>query len=283
MSRSPLWGALALGVVCSGLLPGSAAADTTDECIRESEAGQKLLLERRFVESRPHLIACGRAQCPSLVVRDCVDRLRQAEASAATVVLSARLADGSEAADVTAFVDDATVGRRLTGEAIPINPGGHTFRFERPDGTRAVRQVAVAEGARLASVAVTFEAPAPAAPPPSSTRKIAGLVIGSVGVAGLIAGGILVAVAESAASSERAACSSAHCGTGYQTALADYNSATAEATGSTVAFVAGGALVVLGGVLWLTAPKAASPTSGSVRLVPSVDARGGGLFLAGSF
>jgi len=41
----------------------------------------------------------------------------------------------------------------------------------------------------------------------------------------------------------------------------------------TVAFVAGGALVVLGGVLWLTAPKAASPTSGSVRLVPSVDAR----------
>ena len=285
MKRSARWRALALGVACGGLLPRPAAADTTDECIGESEAGQKLLLERRFVESRPHLISCGRAQCPSLVVRDCVDRLRQAEASVASVVLSANLADGRDPGDVTAFVDDAPEGRRLTGEATTINPGSHTFRFERPDGRRVVRQITVAEGARLQHVVVTFSAPAePAATSSSSTRKVAGVVIGSVGVAGLIAGGILVAVAESAASTEHQACLSSTCGVGsFNTALGDYHTATDAATASTVTFVAGGALVALGGLLWLTAPKVASSSSASLYVVPSVDPHTGGLLLAGIF
>ena len=243
-----------------------ALADATDECIGESEAGQKLLFARRFVESRPHLIACGRAQCPAMVIRDCAERLRQAEASAASVVLSARLPDGSEAPDVSVFVDESRGATRPTGEALSIDPGPHRFRFEGPGGAEVVQQVTVPEGARLQSVTATF-APAREAAAASSShpRKTAGVAVGAAGLAGVVTGGVLVGVATSSASSEKQACATSHCGqTQYNAALGDYHSAIGAATASTVAFAAGGVLLATGVALWLSAPKGVTGTTSTL-------------------
>jgi hypothetical protein len=55
---------------------------------------------------------------------------------------------------------------KLDGQAVPADPGLHTFRFEQTDGTSATQTALVKEGDRNVAVAVAFEAPAVKAPEP---------------------------------------------------------------------------------------------------------------------
>jgi hypothetical protein len=280
---------LVLFVLSSELaLAQTARADTTDQCITESETGQRLFLERHFVESRPHLVACGRAQCPAVVTRDCVERLRQVEASIASVLLSAKHGDGTDARDARVFVDDAPTPYRPTGEAVELNPGTHGFRFELPGAPPVVRRLVIDEGARLQSVTATFadRASGHEEPPSSgwSTRKTVALVVGGVGIAGLAAGGVFGLLASSSLSKERTDCGPSSTCASYQAGLGDYNAANTFATASTIAFVAGGVLVAGGAVLWLTSPsRGGAPAAGAMGLSPILGPEGGGLTLRGAF
>jgi hypothetical protein len=66
---------------------------------------------------------------------------------------------------------------------------------------------------------------------------------------------------------------------GYQST----QSALHAATGSTVAFIAGGALTAAGLVLWLTAPPAGSQWGGHVAVAPLVGPGTGGVALNGGW
>jgi hypothetical protein len=282
-------------VACLTVL-GPAHADETDACIAESEVGQRLLLARRFVESRPHLIACGRAACPAPVTRDCAERLRQAEASMATVLLVAKRADGSDVQGASVYADGAPSPAPLDGAAIDMDPGMHTFRFVLPGAPDVVREVTVQQGARLQNVTVTFApapdatqvpsssgagtaisaVPEPAPPPPSPPRSSSGwktvaYVVGGVGLAGLAAGGVLGAVALSASSREKSDCNSnlGACNN-VGAARSDYDTAGSLADASTVAFVAGGVLAAAGVVIWLVAPSPSGgpTTTGGLEIAP---------------
>lgn len=271
--------------------PSPARADATDECIAQSEAGQRLLLGRKFVESREHLIACGRAECPAPVIRDCTERLRQAEAAMATVLPVARQADGADAADVTVYVDDAATPVRVDGKALDMDPGPHALRFVMPGADPVVRRVTIEEGARLQNVTVVFEgrralpetvpplatheAPAPSSSS-SNGQKTLAYVVGGLGIAGLAAGAVLGILAASAASKEKSDCTGADLAAcdHYGQAKTDYDHAGTFADASSVAFIAGGAVLATGVVLWLTAPRA---TTVGLDLAP------GGLTLRGAF
>ncbi len=263
-----------------------AHADATDECIAESEAGQRLLLAEHFVASRPHFIACGRAACPALVSRDCAERLRQAESAMATVLVVARRADGSSAPGASVTIDDAPSSSRIDGTALDVDPGVHAFKVTMPGAAPVVQQVTVQQGARLQSITVTFPAsPAPGAPqppapgpsePPSQAStsgngwRTAAYVIGGIGLAGLAAGGVLGAVALSAQSREKSDCASLAACTNPGPARGDYSTAGAFADASTAAFVAGGVLAAGGVAMWLLVPSSSNgaATTG-VQIVPS--------------
>lgn len=272
-----------------------ARADATDRCIAESETGQRLTLERHFVEARPHLVACGRAQCPTVVTRDCVERLREVEASLASVLLSAKGPDGADALDARVFVDDARAPLRPSGDAVLMNPGLHRFRFERPGVAPVVREVRIDEGARLLSVAVSFAGPAPAAsraagappreePPPSTNgQRTAAYAVGGTGALAAAVGAVFGLFASARLSRERSECGSPTTCTDHAAAQRDYDDATSFGTVSTIAFVASGALVAAGVTLWLTAPTSGAAPSRGVGLVPAVAASQGGLTLRGAF
>ncbi len=271
MRLRALTGALAFAS-CSAIAH-RAAADAADQCIAESETGQRLLLGRHFVASRPHLVACGRAACPPAVVHDCVERLQQAEASLATVLPLAKRADGSTEERASVVVDEAGRPSRIDGVAIDVDPGPHTFRFVLPGAGDVTLRVLVVEGARRQEVIATFPGneaapPGPSrAEPASSTGRTLSYVLGGAGIAGLAAGAILAGLAAVYQSKELAACGGAvsRCGN-LGPAGDDYQTAGTLADASTASLVAGGALLGAGVVLWLIAPAARPSPLGLVLL-----------------
>jgi hypothetical protein len=234
-------------VILVALFATRAVADSTDRCISESETGQRLVLTRHFVEAREHLIACGRAECPAAVSTDCIDRLHQAEASAATVVLSAEGA-------VRAFIDDVAAP---LGEAVWIDPGAHRVRFESGRDTITANPV-VAEGARLQRITAAFAVPAavvvhhPRAP----------IVLGIAGGMAVIAGGVLGLVARSHRDDEQRACGSPSTCADPSAAQHAYDSANHDATASTITFAAGAALLAGAAVWWWRGATVITPAVG---------------------
>ena len=123
------------------------------------------------------------------------------------------------------------------------------------------------------------------APPPAATveaskssgmsgQRVAGIVVGSVGVAGLVVGGIFGGLAASSYGTASNECPG-HTNCNSQ-AMNDRSSASSLATVSTVGVIAGGALLVAGVTVFLTAPKHSVATVG-------LEVRPGGLALTGGF
>lgn len=232
-----------LALLSVAALATPALADTTDRCIADSETGQRLVLTRHFVDARAHLIACGRADCPTAVSADCIERLHQAEASAATVVLVAEGAD-------RAFVDDAATP---LGQAVWLDPGVHRVRFERGRESTETT-VTVAEGARLQRIGGALAVAHHARMPP-------GLAI--AGGAVLAGGGALGLVARSYRDDEHRECASPMACADHAAALRDYDRASNYATASTVAVIAGGALLAAAAVWWWHDRTAVTPVVGA--------------------
>ncbi len=136
----------------------------------------------------------------------------------------------------------------------------------------------------------TEATPAPSAAAPDEgglgTRKIVALSLGGAGVVGLAAGSVFGLMAISQKNQQQSDCAStASCtSSGHAQALGDHSSAVSDGTISTVGFLAGGALLVAGAVVYLTDGGSARPaTTTGMVLTPSVGPAGAGLSLGGSF
>ena len=116
------------------------------------------------------------------------------------------------------------------------------------------------------------------------TQKILGLAAGGVGVAGLVVGGVFGAMTLSEKSQQQSACGSGTCSpAGHAQALNDHSTGMTDSTISTIGFIAGGAFVVGGAVLFFTAhPSSQQPATG-LLVAPSVGPGGGGVLLQGTF
>jgi hypothetical protein len=163
------------------------------------------------------------------------------------------------------------------GSPIPVDPGEHVIEAVAPGKQPWTSKVRVAGDAAKVSVEIPKlqAAGEPAAattssssavstmpgssPPPSdrpsgSAQRVTGLVFGGVGVVGLGLGTFFGLQASSKWSDAKAKCTDYPYGCGAEGADLR-SSAHSGATVSTVAFVAGGALLATGVVLYLTAPS----------------------------
>ena len=236
----------------------------------------------------------------------CVDQAAEASALLPTVVLSATDTTGSDVLDARVGVDGVVVATVLDGKAIPIDPGLHTFRFEKAGLAPVERRVAIKEGqkgqtveARFASAPATAPAvtpvipvaapvvaapapiPSPAPSPAKETQgswttlRWTGLGVGAAGVVGLGVGSIFGAMAFSRWSDAKSQCGTS-CAPG-SAAYATRGTGENDATISTVAFVAGGVLAAGGLVMFLAAPAKTSSPSAAIAPTP------GGLQMIGRF
>lgn len=170
--------------------------------------------------------------------------------------------------------DGAVVGAALFGVSVPIDPGRHTVTASAPGRRPWEGSVVVLPNGATATLTVpeleidtTPAAPPPSAPLPAdraestgSTQRVVGLVVGGVGVAGLAIGTVFGLSAKSTHDDAKTHCRTEALCDAQGLALTD--DARASGNVSTVAFVAGGALVVGGVVLFVTAPSGSRSATG---------------------
>ena len=276
-----------------------ARAISKEQCLDANTKAQDLRLGRKLSLARDQLRLCVDAACPSIVRSDCAKWLDEVERALPTIAFQAKDASGADVTAVGVTVDGEVLVDRLDGRATPVDPGQHVFTFTAAGGRTVTRTLIVTEGEKWRREQIVFgagsaAASAPAAPASPTTtadvgggmgtHKILGLAAGGVGVAGLAVGTVFGLLAFSEKSQQESACgSSASCaGSAYSTAAGDRSAGLTDSTIATVGFIAGGALLVGGAILFLTAP-ASAPRATGMTLVPSLGPGGGGLVLGRSF
>ncbi|MGH7436544.1 MAG: hypothetical protein ACRENE_12795 [Polyangiaceae bacterium] len=285
-----------------GIASPAVAADVT-KCVEGNARAQDLRRDGKLAAARAELMKCGDPACPQMVRDDCAARLDEVEKAQPTVVFEARDGDGHDLAAVTVTVDGQPLADRLAGRALRVDPGEHTFVFTAGDRPPVTRQLILREGEKERHEGIVIGTPSAPAPTPGSpalpsatpgteatpssglgTRRIAGLVMGGVGVVGLGLGAAFGLMASSAWSNAKSACGGdvTRC-TDPATANSDRNTTTSDGTLSTIGFVAGGALLAGGAVLFLLPTASQGTSSARVTVVPAVGVGHGGLLVSGSF
>jgi hypothetical protein len=278
---------LGLGVWAM-FVSSSALADDRAACFDSASQGQTLRDEHKLLEAREKFRVCAQEKCPISMQSDCAGWLEAVEKSIVTVVIVATDPAGNSLFDVSVRVDGQPLMTRLAGQAVPVNPGVHMFHFERDDGTTVDRAVQTNEGDKNQKIVVVLGS-APLTPPTprrgQSAQKIVGFAGGAAGVAALVLGGVFGALTATEASKQTSDCPRSDCtAPGHAQALADHTMAVADGTVSTVAFIAGGALVLGGAVLVLATSRGSTqPVTKALGVLPSVSSRGTSLSVEGTF
>jgi hypothetical protein len=287
---------LLAAVTIVAFTPFNASADDSKKVCTDAYAEAQTLRDvNKLKDARDQLRICSQSVCKAFIVKDCTDWLVEIEGRLPSVVFSAKDARGDLLTDVTVSMDGTTIAQKLDGQSIEVDPGHHTFTFVASDGTKVEKPFAVLEGQKAQSVAVTLATtlsvaePKPPPPPPpsppvfwSTTRRIA-VVTGGVGVASLITGSIFGALAGSVSSRQKTDCPSPTNCANHGQAVSAHSLALSESTVSTAMFVVGGALLAGGITLFLTVRDGPSPPPTALRVVPSLDARGGGFLIREDF
>lgn len=196
--------------------------------------------------------------------------------------------------------DDVAVGEAQWSESVPIDPGAHVFRAEAEGRKPWSQKYDVPTEPRETTVEVPeLEVDAHAGevattPRPDDkkkgvsyedatrgdTQRTLGLVAGGIGIAGVVVGSIFGLVSISKKNEADQQCHGPNFTQCPTTQGVDDGKAALEAGNiSTIAFIAGGALIAGGAILYFTAPDAATP----VALVPAFGPRGGSLSLTARF
>lgn len=210
-----------------------------------------------------------------------------AELKPKLATLTLKVSPGAAAlAGLTVERDRAPIGSAQWGQPVPVDVGSHVVAATAPGREPWTQTIQVTADGALVEVEVPLLAetavappppppapevtPPPASPPreePSSWQRPVGVAVMATGGLALIVGTILGVSALGAESESN----ESHCVEASGVCDAEgadlRDDAVAQANVSTVAFVAGGALVAGGAVLFLTAPSADDPQAAGVRAV----------------
>jgi hypothetical protein len=180
--------ALALGFV---LQPATARADAK-ACVDAHGEGQERRDESNFTAAAELFQVCAADRCPRPIRSECRDFLSALEARMPTVIVTARDASGADVPDATVELDGKPFLERLSGLAVPLNPGQHTFVFRHPNGSEARTRILILEGKKSREIVGVFAAPAATAksaalpaPETGGQRRTVAYVLGGAGVLAL--------------------------------------------------------------------------------------------------
>jgi hypothetical protein len=186
-------------------------------------------------------------------------------------------------------VDGTPLARDTWANAIAIDPGEHSIALSAPGKKTTTLHVTVAAGPTMQTIVLAkledeevppgaprSDEPAPAVAPSEGlgTQRVLAIVVASAGVAGVAVGSVFGIMASSKWSSAQSDCNP-NC-TSSSPAIGERSDAQNDATVATVAFVAGGAAIVAGAVLFFTAPTA-------TKVAPLVGPGVSGLVVSGRF
>jgi len=144
------------GCVAVALCPARASADEREVCVQAADQAQQLRDEGKYRKAREQMLVCSRDVCPSAVKRDCAQWLTELDASAPSIIVGAR--EGTQ--DITTvklYVDGVLVAEKLDGKPVVVDPGEHTFRYEKVGGPSKEEKLVIRVGEKNRLVNVTFD------------------------------------------------------------------------------------------------------------------------------
>jgi hypothetical protein len=213
----------------------------------------------RTVGSQPAAVKAKHADRLK-IARAQIDKLRPA-----VPTLTLTLPPGAPS-DARVRRDGTVLSAAALGVALPVDPGEHVVVVEAP-GRRPAEQRIVLDRSQKKVVELALGGAADAgAPPPaagpvtpeapaapaSNAQRVSGFVVGGVGAATLLLGAVTGGLTLAKKSTITANCSGTVCNHDGKAAA---DSARTTGLVSTIGFAAGGAALVTGVVLLLTAPK----------------------------
>jgi hypothetical protein len=265
--------------------------DTTQSCVEPHQSAQQHRNAGDLLRSRDDLRRCSATTCPALIQNDCTTWLAQVVDAIPSVVFVAKL-DDDGVFDVAVSVDGKPVTPQLDGKPVELNPGLHTFVFERHGFPPIEKKSIVTPRERGQLVSVSWKSPSvtplPIATivPTSEAHKgaSAGRVVGwsalGLAVAGIAVGSVAGVMTFSARSSAQTACPNNRCMAG---GLDDIDHARTDATVSTVGFTVGAAAAALGAYLVLRPEHEARSALQWMTVGPMVSLHEGGAWIGGRF
>ncbi len=301
---------IAVAAVLATLTRPASADPTMTECISANEVAIKLRVDHKLRQARDQALVCAATSCPGEVRDACKKRVSELNAAIPSLVFEAKDSNGDDVSAVAVTMDGQPFAARLDGTAIPIDPGDHTFSFAAAGHANVEKHLVIYEGDRGRRERIQLgngpASPPPVAPtplalpatPPESrpsagstapglgTQKVVGLTLGVVGIAGVGVGSAFGLLTISAWSSAKSACGSggtSSCTGDPSTVSSDRSTAQKDGTVSTVAFIAGGALVATGLVVFLTGSHRESSPAATVALAPALGPGRAGFALSGAF
>jgi hypothetical protein len=281
------------------------AGAATQSCVDAYEVGQQSRNAGDLLKARDDFRRCASAACPSLIVNDCTAWLAQVSEAVPSVVFTAKV-DFESVFDVVVSADGVRVANQLDGKPVELNPGLHTFVFERagqppiekklivprhevglvvsaswqatPPAGASGSPTGVSPAAALSTTG--REAPAPANRGPSTGRIVGWSVLG-LGGAGVLVGSVFGLMMFGARDSAIAECPNNICRPG---GLDEIRRARDDATTSTIAFSLGaGASVVAAYLLIRPEPAKSRSVVGSWTGGPTFSSRGAGVWIGATF
>lgn len=291
--------------VAMALAAAPARADMNKaQCVDANTKGQDLAHDGKLSAARAALSSCAVASCPALVREDCDRRLAALDAAQPSVVFEVKDASGADVTGVTVTTDGSAEARDLDGTPVRADAGEHVFVFSAKGRAAVTKKVVLAGTDRDRREPVVFgpvAAPAEAQPVPVPAAHVeprspastsggmsglrrAGLATAVVGVAGLGLGAVFGLLTRSAWDEQQADCNTTTCTTdGHDRALAAHSRIATDSAVATAGFIAGGALLAAGVVMFVAGGRHAEPASTALVVAPAISPGGAGVSVRGAF
>lgn len=161
-------------------------------CLAAHEEALALRGAQKPHAARERLVACARAECPTVVRKECAEQLALVDKDAPTVALEARDEAGMDTTAVKVTMDGQPLADHLTGSAVDVEPGEHVFRFERADGKALEQRVLVVEGDKNRKVTADFASLVPKPPPGGEGTPVGPPESHAVPTLAYVAGGVSI-------------------------------------------------------------------------------------------
>ena len=196
MKRTFVWLVVA-GVAAN--LPSSARAradDGVERCAAAAEKGQALRRTGRLIDAREELLRCAAPECPTVVRSDCARWASEMQAATPSIVI--RVSEGPrDITEVRVFVDGTELHDPLDGRGRSLDPGEHVIRAQRRGGGAVSEKVLLAVGEQNRLVRLRFPDPAVGAVETARRPPASFWIVGGLGIATGIGGGIAYALGAS--------------------------------------------------------------------------------------
>jgi hypothetical protein len=281
-------GRVTLALAALMFVSGAAHADDEETCVAASEKAHAATHRDSLLEARSALVACTAPACPDIVRASCQRRLAEISDAIPAVVFEMKDPAGNDLAGVRISVDGSLITGHPEGAPVVLDPGKHSFHFEAAGLPAVDKDFVLRHGERDRHERIVFGSAAVERHATSggwSAMQIGGVAAAAAGVAGIAIGAIFGLKASGDRSSETSACGVTCATPSDQSNATNYrNALLTDGTISDIGFIAGGALVATGAVLFFTGKPGddAAKTAGW-RIAPRVGRASAGMFVTGAF